>query len=69
MTRFILKRIGLGLITLWLLSILVFFMAHVLPGDVARRVLGPFADQRPVDAAQPAARHRPAARSRSTSTR
>ncbi len=43
MTRFILKRIGLGLITLWLLSILVFFMAHVLPGNVGRRVLGPFA--------------------------
>jgi len=43
MTRFILKRIGLGLITLWLLSILVFFMANVLPGNVGRRVLGPFA--------------------------
>jgi peptide/nickel transport system permease protein len=43
MTRFILKRIGLGLITLWLLSVLVFFMANVLPGNVARRVLGPFA--------------------------
>jgi len=43
MTRFILKRIGLGLITLWLLSVLVFFLANVLPGNVARRVLGPFA--------------------------
>src|SRR5690348_13299756 len=43
MTRFILKRIGLGLVTLLLLSILVFFMANVLPGNVARRVLGPFA--------------------------
>src|SRR4051812_21623513 len=43
MTRFIAKRVGLGLITLWLLSILVFFMANVLPGNVARRVLGPFA--------------------------
>jgi peptide/nickel transport system permease protein len=49
MTRFILKRIGLGLITLWLLSVLVFFMANVLPGNVARRVLGPFASQQAVD--------------------
>jgi peptide/nickel transport system permease protein len=49
MTRFILKRIGLGLITLWLLSVLVFFLANVLPGNVARRVLGPFASQQAVD--------------------
>jgi peptide/nickel transport system permease protein len=43
MARFIAKRVALGLITLWLLSILVFFMANVLPGNVGRRVLGPFA--------------------------
>jgi peptide/nickel transport system permease protein len=49
MTRFVLKRVGLGLITLWLLSMLVFFMANVLPGNVARRVLGPFASQEAVD--------------------
>src|SRR3954449_2194065 len=49
MARFIAKRIGLGLITLWLLSVLVFFMANVLPGNVARRVLGPFASQAAVD--------------------
>jgi peptide/nickel transport system permease protein len=41
--RFIAKRVALGLVTLWLLSLLVFFMANVLPGNVARRVLGPFA--------------------------
>jgi peptide/nickel transport system permease protein len=41
--RFIAKRGALGLVTLLLLSILVFFMANVLPGNVARRVLGPFA--------------------------
>ena len=50
MTRFILKRIGLGLITLWLLSVLVFFLANVLPGNVARRVLGPFASPQAVAA-------------------
>jgi peptide/nickel transport system permease protein len=31
------------------LSIIIFLMAQVLPGDVARRILGPFADQRAVD--------------------
>jgi peptide/nickel transport system permease protein len=41
--RFIAKRVALGLVTLWLLSVIVFFMANVLPGNVARRVLGPFA--------------------------
>jgi peptide/nickel transport system permease protein len=41
--RFIAKRVALGLVTLWLLSMIVFFMANVLPGNVARRVLGPFA--------------------------
>ncbi|MBV9192809.1 MAG: ABC transporter permease [Solirubrobacterales bacterium] len=49
MTRFIAKRLGLGLITLWLLSVLVFFGSQVLPGDVARRVLGPFATQSAVN--------------------
>ena len=43
MARFIAKRVALGLVTLVLLSILVFFMANVLPGNVGRRVLGPFA--------------------------
>ena len=43
MARFIAKRLALGLVTLFLLSVLVFFMANVLPGNVGRRVLGPFA--------------------------
>jgi peptide/nickel transport system permease protein len=33
-----------------LLSIIVFLAAQVLPGDVGRRILGPFADQASVDA-------------------
>jgi peptide/nickel transport system permease protein len=40
---FILKRIGLGIITLFILSIIVFAAAQVLPGDPAREVLGPLA--------------------------
>jgi peptide/nickel transport system permease protein len=37
---YILKRLGLALITLWLLSVIVFFACQVLPGDPARAILG-----------------------------
>ncbi len=50
MTRFILKRIGLAVITLVLLSMIVFAVSTILPGDVGRAVLGPFATQESVDA-------------------
>lgn len=50
MAKFILRRIGLALITLALLSVLVFAGTQLLPGDVGRRVLGPFATQESVDA-------------------
>jgi peptide/nickel transport system permease protein len=43
MTTFILKRLGLALITLWILSVIVFFAGQVLPGDPARAILGPLA--------------------------
>jgi peptide/nickel transport system permease protein len=50
MLRFILKRIGLALVTLWILSVIVFLIAQVLPGDPARAILGPLADPRAVAA-------------------
>lgn len=50
MTRFLLKRLGLALITLVLLSVLIFAISTVLPGNVGRAVLGPFATQESVDA-------------------
>jgi peptide/nickel transport system permease protein len=50
MSKFILRRIGLALITLLLLSVLVFIGTQLLPGDVGRRILGPFANQEAVDA-------------------
>jgi peptide/nickel transport system permease protein len=50
MFLFILKRLGLGLITLLILSVIVFFTAQVLPGDPARAILGPFAEQSAVNA-------------------
>ncbi len=50
MTRFLARRIGLALVTLFLLSVIVFLGANLLPGDVGRRILGPFADARAVAA-------------------
>ncbi len=50
MARFLLKRIGLGLVTLFLLSVIVFGVSMVLPGNVGRAVLGGFATQDSVDA-------------------
>ena len=46
--RILAKRLGLTLITLWLLSVIVFAGGQLLPGDVARAMLGPFADARAV---------------------
>ena len=43
MIAFIAKRVGLGVITLFILSLIVFFAAQVLPGDPARAILGPLA--------------------------
>jgi peptide/nickel transport system permease protein len=45
MSVFIAKRFGLALITLWLLSLIVFFAGQVLPGDPGRAILGPLAAQ------------------------
>jgi peptide/nickel transport system permease protein len=49
MIRFLVRRIGLSLVTLFLLSVIVFTVSQLLPGDVGRNILGPFADQRSVD--------------------
>ena len=43
MTRYLLRRIGLAIVTLWILSLMVFFAGQVLPGDPARAILGPLA--------------------------
>jgi peptide/nickel transport system permease protein len=49
MVRFIARRLLLSLITLWLLATIVFVIANVLPNDVGRTILGPFAPQAAVD--------------------
>jgi peptide/nickel transport system permease protein len=41
--RFLLRRLWLSAITLLLVSIVLFAVAEVLPGDVGRTILGPFA--------------------------
>lgn len=46
--RILAKRLGLTLVTLWLLSVIVFAGGQLLPGDVARAMLGPLADPRAV---------------------
>lgn len=50
MARFITRRLFLSLLTLWLIATIVFFIANVLPNDIGRTILGPFAPQESVDA-------------------
>lgn len=50
MLRYILKRLGLGFISLFLLSVIVFTLSQLLPSNVGRAVLGQFATQGSVDA-------------------
>jgi peptide/nickel transport system permease protein len=40
---FLLRRFALALVTLFVLSVLVFAASQLLPGDIGRNVLGPFA--------------------------
>jgi peptide/nickel transport system permease protein len=49
MGRYVLRRLGLTAITLVLTSFAVFAAAEVLPGDVGRTILGPYASQQQVD--------------------
>ncbi|RWC00127.1 MAG: ABC transporter permease [Mesorhizobium sp.] len=50
MNRFLARRLAYSFVTLFVLSLLVFFLGQILPGNVARAILGPFADQQAVDA-------------------
>jgi peptide/nickel transport system permease protein len=49
MSRYILKRLGLTVITLVIVSFVVFGASQLLPGDVGRTILGPYASQQQVD--------------------
>ena len=50
MVRFIARRLVLALVTLWLLATIVFIITNVLPSNVGRTILGPFAPEETVDA-------------------
>jgi peptide/nickel transport system permease protein len=47
---YVLKRLGLAVVTLWLLSLIVFFAGQVLPGDPGRAILGNLASPSAVQA-------------------
>jgi peptide/nickel transport system permease protein len=49
MARFLLKRFALALVTLFLVSVIVFAVAQLMPGNIGRNVLGGFATQQSVD--------------------
>jgi peptide/nickel transport system permease protein len=50
MIRFLTRRLLLAVLTLFLLSVVIFFATHLLPGNVGQRILGPFADAESVAA-------------------
>src|ERR1700688_782908 len=49
MARFLLKRFALAIVTLFLVSVIVFAVAQLLPGNIGRNVLGGFATQQSVN--------------------
>ncbi|MCU1396474.1 MAG: putative oligopeptide transporter permease protein [Ilumatobacteraceae bacterium] len=48
MGRYLLKRLLLAIITLWILATIVFIIVNVLPGNVGRQILGGFASEKSV---------------------
>ncbi|HEY6274841.1 MAG TPA: ABC transporter permease [Streptosporangiaceae bacterium] len=50
MATYLAKRIGLALVTLWIISLIVFFAGQVLPGDPGRAILGNLAAESSVRA-------------------
>jgi peptide/nickel transport system permease protein len=49
MTRYVLRRLALSVVTLFLIITIVFLINNVFPSDVGRRLAGPFAPQEQVD--------------------
>ena len=50
LSRFLLRRLGLAVVTLLLVSMLVFATVQLLPGDLGRTILGPYASAEQVAA-------------------
>jgi peptide/nickel transport system permease protein len=49
MTRYILRRVALSFVTLFLVITIVFLLNNVFPSDIGRRIAGPFQSQAVVD--------------------
>ena len=49
MTRYVLRRVGLSIVTLFLVVTIVFLINNVFPSDIGRRLAGPFQSQEVVD--------------------
>jgi peptide/nickel transport system permease protein len=47
---YLLRRLGLAIVTLWILSVTIFLAGQVIPGDPARSILGPLAAESAVRA-------------------
>ena len=58
--KIILRRVGLGILTLFLVSVLVFAATQALPGDTARAILGRSATPERLKELREQARARPA---------
>jgi len=43
MARFIVRRLGFMLLTMFIVSIAIFAINEIAPGNIARNILGPFA--------------------------
>jgi peptide/nickel transport system permease protein len=50
MRRLVVRRLLLIIPTLWLVSVLIFVMAEIVPGDLGRKILGPYASKEQVAA-------------------
>lgn len=50
MRRYLVRRLFSAIVTLWVLITIVFLIVNVLPGNIGRQILGPFATQESVDA-------------------
>src|SRR6201996_1623095 len=50
MALFLLRRLGLMILTLWILTLIVFFAGQILPGDPGRAILGTLASPSSVQA-------------------
>ena len=49
MKGYVLRRVALSVVTLFLLVTIVFIIVNLLPGDIGRQIAGPFAPQETVD--------------------